>query len=88
MKKTGIIALAMIMMTGGAHAADKTITSPDGKVQVVVSDSAGLLTYSVGYDGKEMLKPSDSASPPTSATSPPASASSAPRTMTSTKAST
>ncbi len=58
MKKTGIIALAMIMMTGGAHAADKTITSPDGKVQVVVSDSAGLLTYSVGYDGKEMLKPS------------------------------
>ena len=88
MKKTGIIALAMIMMTGGAHAADKTITSPDGKVQVVVSDSAGLLTYSVGYDGKEMLKPSRLGLTADFGDLTTGSASSTPRTMTSTKAST
>ena len=42
----------------GAWAGNKTITSPDGKLMVNVSDSAGFLTYSVDYDGQRMLKPS------------------------------
>ena len=39
-------------------AGDVVVTSPDGKMQVKVSDAGGRLYYSVTYDGKDMLLPS------------------------------
>lgn len=48
----------MTLLATPASAGDKTITSPDGKLSVNVRDSAGTLTYSVEYDGKQMMKPS------------------------------
>ncbi len=36
---------------------DKTLSSPDGKIQVVVT-TEGKVTYSVAYDGKQLLDPS------------------------------
>lgn len=58
MKRTTLFALTIMLTATGAWAGNKTITSPDGKLMVNVSDSAGLLTYSVDYDGQRMLKPS------------------------------
>jgi len=40
------------------QANDAVVTSPDGKMQVKVSDAGGRLFYSVTYDGHEMLLPS------------------------------
>ena len=39
-------------------AGDVVVTSPDGKMQVKVSDAGGRLYYSVTYDGQDMLLPS------------------------------
>ncbi len=38
-----------------AWAADKTVTSPDGRLVVTLSDEGGRATYQVNYDGKTML---------------------------------
>lgn len=58
MRRTSIIAFALLLIVIGAWANDKTITSPDGKLTVNVKDSAGLLTYTANYDGQQILKPS------------------------------
>lgn len=58
MRRTSIIAFALLLTVTGAWANDKTITSPDGKLTVNVKDSAGLLTYTANYDGQQILKPS------------------------------
>lgn len=58
MKNTIIFALGLALLATSASAGDKTITSPDGKLSVNVKDSAGMLTYTVEYDGKQMMKPS------------------------------
>ena len=58
MRRTSIIAFALLLTLTGAWANDKTITSPDGKLTVNVKDSAGLLTYTANYDGQQILKPS------------------------------
>lgn len=58
MRRTSIIAFVLLLTVTGAWANDKTITSPDGKLTVNVKDSAGLLTYTVNYDGQQILKPS------------------------------
>ena len=34
----------------------QTITSPDKKLQVKLSENSGTITYSVNYNGKEFLK--------------------------------
>ena len=41
-----------------AWAGDVNIFSPDGKVEVKVSDAGGRMYYSVALDGQEMLQPS------------------------------
>ena len=41
-----------------ANATNCNITSPDGKLFVSINDNDGKLTYSIKYDGKEMLTPS------------------------------
>ena len=41
-----------------AQAKDIVIKSPNGKLTVTVSDHSGQVSYSVSYDGKQMLTPS------------------------------
>ena len=41
-----------------AWAGDVNVFSPDGKVEVKVSDAGGRMYYSVALDGQEMLQPS------------------------------
>ncbi len=41
-----------------ANDAANTVTSPDGKLRVEVASQGGNLTYSVSYEGVEMLRPS------------------------------
>ncbi len=41
-----------------SYATNCDVTSPDGKLVVSISDNGGKLSYSVKYDGKEMLTPS------------------------------
>ena len=45
-------------MTANVWAEDVKIASPDGKVNVTVSDQGGIPTYMITYDGRVMLKPS------------------------------
>ncbi len=40
------------------HAAEKTITSPNGLLVVTITDDGGSPTYAVTLDGKQMLTPS------------------------------
>lgn len=56
MKKTILFALLSLPLM--AMGATKTISSPDGKVAVNVSDDGGKLTYSVTYGGAQFLEPS------------------------------
>ena len=39
-------------------AAPKTVSSPDGKLQVTIDDNGGVATYAVSYDGQPVLLPS------------------------------
>ena len=57
MKKTIILSLAALM-TANAMATDVKVASPDGKLQVTISDEGGKPTYVVNYDGKQMMTPS------------------------------
>ena len=45
-------------MTANVWAEDVKIASPDGKVNVTVTDQGGIPTYMITYDGRVMLKPS------------------------------
>ena len=47
--------LLMVLCTTLALQASKTVSSPNGKLTVVVSAENGLATYSVAYDGQQML---------------------------------
>ncbi len=54
MKKTLLLALAMAtVMT--MHAKDVKISSPNGKISVVVNDNNGSLSYSAALDGKTVF---------------------------------
>lgn len=53
-----LLVLASLIVATSSMAGNKTITSPDGQLTVNVSDSAGLLTYTIAYNGNQMLKPS------------------------------
>ncbi len=57
MKKAIIFSLAALM-TANAMAIDVKVASPDGKLQVTISDDGGKPTYVVNYDGKQMMTPS------------------------------
>ena len=57
MKKAIIFSLAALM-TANAMATDVKVASPDGKLQVTISDEGGKPTYVVNYDGKQMMTPS------------------------------
>ena len=41
-----------------SYADDKTVSSPDGRLQVTIACNDGRATYSVSYDGTEVVKPS------------------------------
>jgi alpha-glucosidase len=53
-------AIAWAAMGAAAPAAAETLTltSPDGKITVTVSDEGGLATYAVSYEGKQVIAPS------------------------------
>ena len=53
-----ILAAACILAAFQGFAEERSFTSPDGKVQVIVNDNAGKPTYSVNYDGVQFILPS------------------------------
>ena len=55
MKKNVLAMVALLFVGTVGHATEKQITSPDGKISVTISDANGKPTYSVIYDGVEML---------------------------------
>ena len=57
MKRT-ILAAACVLAAFQSFAEERSFTSPDGKVQVIVNDNAGKPTYSVNYDGVQFILPS------------------------------
>ena len=48
----------LAFMTANVWAEDVKIASPDGKVNVTVTDQGGIPTYMITYDGRVMLNPS------------------------------
>lgn len=57
-KKSFYTLFILLGVAIGINAETKTVTSPDGKLKVNVSDNGGVLRYDVNYDGKMMLQPS------------------------------
>lgn len=47
-----------MIATVAAFADDKTVSSPDGRLQVTIACNGGHATYAVSYDGVDVLKPS------------------------------
>ena len=58
MMKRMISAAACILVAFQGFAEERSFTSPDGKIQVVVNDNAGKPTYSVNYEGVAFILPS------------------------------
>ena len=59
-KMKQMIGIAGILLLGalGAQAGNYTVKSPDGKLAVNVSCEGGKASYTVDYEGKQMLSPS------------------------------
>ena len=53
-----ILAAACVLAAFQSFAEERSFTSPDGKIQVIVNDNAGKPTYSVNYDGVQFILPS------------------------------
>ena len=53
-----ILAAACVLAAFQSFAEERSFTSPDGKVQVIVNDNSGKPTYSVNYDGVQFILPS------------------------------
>ena len=54
--KKNVLAVALALMASiGAYAEKNTVSSPDGKLNVVVEDHDGKLYYSISYAGKQMM---------------------------------
>ncbi len=51
-------ALLLAVATTGAFAESSKVTSPDGRLSVIVEDKDGRLYYSISYDGKQMMQTS------------------------------
>ena len=58
MKKNFLLVALSLMTAVSAFAEKNTVSSPDGKLNVVVEDVDGKLYYSVDYAGKRMMEPS------------------------------
>lgn len=58
MKKIGILTFILLIIIGYTNAAEKQVTSPDGKLVVSVAADNGKPTFSVTYNGKVFLKQS------------------------------
>lgn len=58
MKHSFILSLLACGIAFSANAKTATVSSPDGKTVVTVSDTGGKLFYTVDYDGKQILLPS------------------------------
>lgn len=58
MKKLTLTIAAGLLTSLTAAAETKTVTSPDGRMAVNIVAENGSLSYSVNYDGVQMLKPS------------------------------
>ncbi|MHA7819785.1 MAG: glycoside hydrolase family 97 protein [Erythrobacter sp.] len=48
-------AMAILGLISPAHAAELTVASPDGRISVAVSDEGGHATYTVSFDGEEVM---------------------------------
>ena len=57
MKKMMMMA-AMLLTVLSAMALEGTMSSPDGRLEVTINDKGGVATYSVSYDGVQVLLPS------------------------------
>ena len=53
-----ILAAACVLAAFQGFAEERSFTSPDGKIQVIVNDNSGKPTYSVNYDGVQFIMPS------------------------------
>ena len=49
---------AMLLTAVAATAEEKSVSSPDGRLQVTISNDGGQATYGVKYDGQTVLQPS------------------------------
>jgi hypothetical protein len=58
MRRIGLLTLILLISVGIISAAEKQISSPDGKLIVSVSADNGTPTYSVTLNGKQFLKQS------------------------------
>jgi hypothetical protein len=58
MKRITFLSLIFVLSFGFAKAGSKQVTSPDGKLVVTVTDSAGMPAYSVTLNGKVFLQKS------------------------------
>ena len=58
MRRIGLLTFIVLIFVGFAKAAEKQVTSPDGKLIVSISAENGTPTYSVTLNGKQFLKQS------------------------------
>jgi len=58
MRRIGLLTLILIISVGILKAAEKQVSSPDGKLIVSVTADTGTPTYSVTLNGKQFLKQS------------------------------
>lgn len=58
MNKKIFFTIISALLSMGASAETKTVSSPDGKMQVSIMNENGTLKYAVTYEGKQMLEPS------------------------------
>ena len=56
MKIKSIITFALLLSALNTHAAEVKVLSPDGKLQVTVSDEMGKASYEVVYDGLRFIE--------------------------------
>jgi alpha-glucosidase len=56
--QVSLIAVVAALASVGAQAAVKTVSSPDGRIQVSVEYGDGGMTYAVSRDGKAIISPS------------------------------
>jgi alpha-glucosidase len=57
MKKNILSLAALVLFVGAGQSAEVKVSSPDGKAVVSLADDGGL-TYSVSFDGREVVSPS------------------------------
>jgi len=58
MKTFSLLLLIFFSFVCISKAAEKTVSSPDGKLVVKLAENAGVATYSVTFNGKTFLQPS------------------------------